>query len=174
MSGPAWWVLAGSVFHHFSDTILHWFSDAFWHGFGLEFGEILDICASFWHQLFDRRICMDFHWISMDFWDPETMENLNFTWYSGKKRKKSHIPILHWFCTSIWSHVGMVFGTLFHDVQYFFGVVYWMSFGMPSFRFIVEMVAKWLPKSMRGFNFWRLGAPKNPPKTYPRHNLVFS
>ena len=47
----------------------------------------MDIRVSFWHTFFDRRICMDFHRISIDFGDPETMENPIFTWYSRKKQR---------------------------------------------------------------------------------------
>ena len=86
-AGPARWGPTGSVFHYLSDFVLHWFSGAFWHGFRLDFGAVLDIRASFWHTLFDRRICMDFHWILMDFRDPETMKKLIFTWYSRKKQR---------------------------------------------------------------------------------------
>ena len=143
---PARWAPTGSVFHNFSDFVLHWFLSAFWHGFGVEFGAILNICASFWHTFFDRRICMDFHWPSMDFWDPETMENPIFTWYSRKKQRNRTFRFYIDF-VSPFGHILAWFSEPFSMIfQFLFGIDFRTYFCV---CFSEILAPSWLPNGSK-------------------------
>ena len=165
-ASPARWCPTGSVFHNFSDFVLHWFSGAFWDGFGFDFGTVLDIRASFWHTFFDCWICMDFHWISMDFWYPETMKNLIFTWYSRKKQRNRTFRFYIDF-VSPFGHMLAWFSEPFPMIFHIFSaLIFGCIFGCVFSSFRGQHGPKCLPECIRNFTknkncalLFRSGAP---------------